>query len=316
MEKMLVKRIGEGLPDYYPNDRFNVGHIDRVSTKPGSMVYRIKIFDEAMGYRDLYAKEHRAEFSENIYEMMGLRDERLLSPRILDYFEDENIVLSEGVEGDTLTRSLLRHGFSFGISLSARTLLSCSRKMGYAIGSLQNLTNRGKQRLGDLDIYLTKEIESEEYFKTILKGDILKGIKDKVVEFKEFRTGVSQHHGDPSPHNILLKGNRVSLLDYSFQDNAKFQDPALYLVSLELMRARFGILLKDTLSKMEYVFLRAYTETANEAWGVSTWALIKTLTYLHFLLMYARRKKTIKNSFVARIDRRYLLKQVRSFENE
>jgi len=309
MEKKLVMRIGERLPGYYPKDKFSIGDIDRVSTKPGSMVYRIKILDVSKGYRDLYAKEHLPEVRENIYEMMGLKDERLLIPRILDYFEDENVVLSEGVKGDTLTKRLLRHIFSR--ERDAETLLSCSTKMGYAIGSLQNLTDRGKHRLGDLDIYLTKEIEKEDYFKTILKGDILKNIKDQVDTLKDVKTGISQYHGDPSPHNILLKDDRVSLLDYSFQDSPTFLDPALYIVSLELMRARFGILLKNPLLKMEKVFWRAYTETINERWAASNWVLIKTLIYLHFLLMYSVRKPTIKNGLVAAIDRRYLLKQIK-----
>jgi len=309
MKKSLVRRIGKGLSEYYPGDRYVVADSDRVRTKPGSMVYKVKIYSVNKGYRNLYAKEHRAEMRENIYEMMGLNDERLLMPRILDYFEDENIVLSEGVEGDTLTRSLLgAHGL---------TLLNCSRKMGYAIGTLQNLTHRGIRRLGDLDIYLTKEIGSEKYFKTILKGDLLKELKDQVEELKELKTGVSQYHGDPSPHNILLGDDRVSLLDYSFLDCPTFVDPALYIVSLELVRARFGFLLENIVVKMENVFWRAYTETTKErVSGASNWALIKTLTYLHFLLMYATRKKTIKNSLVAAIDRRYLLKQIRRYENE
>jgi len=311
MEKKLVSRIGERLPGYYPKDNFRVGDINRVSTKPGSMVYRIKILDVAKGYRDLYAKEHLAEVRENIYEMMGFKDERLLIPRILDYFEDENIVLSEGVKGDTLTKRLLRHIFS--CERDAETLLSCSTKMGYAIGSLQNLTNRGKHRLGDLDIYLTKEIEKEDYFKNILKGDILKNIKDQVDILKDVKTFISQYHGDPSPHNILLKDDRVSLLDYSFQDSPTFLDPALYIVSLELMRARFGILLKNPLLKMEKGFWRAYNETTKEMGGYKNWAFIKTLIYLHFLLMYAKRKKTIKNSLVAAWDIRYLLKQINTY---
>lgn len=165
--------------------------------------------------------------------------------------------------------------------------------------------------MGDLDIYLTKEIESEKYFKTILKRDRLKDLKDKVDELKEIRTEVSQHHGDPSPHNILLNDERVSLLDCSFMDNVTFQDPALYITSLELVRARFGLLLRKPLLKMEKVFWRAYTETTDERWAASNWALIKTLTYLHFLLMYTRRKKTIKNGLVAAIDRRYLLKKIK-----
>lgn len=317
MERMLGERIGERLPDYYPNDKFNIDGITRVKTKPRSSVYRIRIFDKAKGYQDLYAKEYREDLAPNIHEMMGLKEYHglFLMPKMLDYYDDdENIVLSEGTIGDTLTKSLLRHIFLLDRSLSTEMLLSCSRKMGYAIGSLQNLTNRGiLKKIGDLDICLITEIEEENYFKTILKKDLLKDIKDHVDKLKEIKTSMSQYHGDPSPHNILLKDDRVSLLDYSFQDSAPFLDPVLYVVSLELMHTRFGILLRNPLLKMETVFLRAYMKTTKQMWGFSAWALIKTLTYLHFLLMYAKREKTIKKTLVAATDRRYLLKQINDY---
>ena len=56
MEKMLGHRIWEGLKDYYPGDRYVVTDINRVGTKPGSMVYKVKIYSVNKGYRDLYPR--------------------------------------------------------------------------------------------------------------------------------------------------------------------------------------------------------------------------------------------------------------------
>ena len=247
--------------------------------------------------------------------MISLKDshERLLIPRIIDYYDEENILLSEGVKGETLTKSLLKHSLSLGFALNTETLLMSSRKIGQAIGVLQNLTNRGMETLGDLDIYLIKEIENEEYFKTILKKDLLKDIKAQTENLKVLKANISQHHGDPSPHNILMKDDQVHLIDYSFHVNATFLDPALYLVSLELARSRLFHAIDNTVLKMENVFLRTYAETINDDEWCFEWPLIKTLTYLHVLLMYAKRKKTIKNTLVASIDRRYLLKKINNY---
>lgn len=317
MESILREKIEQKLYQYYQDDKFVVRNINRVNTKPGSVVFRIKIFDEVKGYLDLYAKKYDEKLNSNIHEMMGLKKnhEQILIPRIIDYYDEENVVLLEGVKGNTLSKSLLYYGFSFGMALNAETLLACSRKIGHAIGYLQKLTNRGeRKKIGDLDVYLIKEIESDEYFKAALGNDFLKDIRSQVDTLKGLRTNVAQYHGDPSPHNILLKEDQVYLLDFSFQVTVTFLDPALYLVSLELMRSRFAFSLKNTVLKMEDVFLRAYAEITNEKWDDSTWALIKTLTYLHYLLMYWKRKKTIKNSLVASIDRRYLMKQINEYD--
>jgi len=312
MKLILNAKVKERLQGYYPNDKFSLCSINRVNTKPNSTVHRIRIFDKSKGYQDLYAKECQTEVAPNIHEMISLKDshERLLIPRIMDYYEEENIVLSEGVKGETLSKSLLKHSLSLGFALNTETLLMSSRKIGHAIGVLQNLTNRGTERLGDLDIYLIKEIENEEYFKTILKKDLLKDIKAQTENLKGLKTNISQYHGDPSPHNIFMKDDQVHLIDYSFHVNATFLDPALYLVSLELARSRLFHSIDDTVLKMENVFLYTYAETIKHDDWIYEWPLIKTLTYLHFLLMYAKRKKTIKNSLVASIDRRYLIKKI------
>ena len=302
MEKTIAKRVGERLQDYYPKDDLEVENVTRVGTKPGSSVYRIRLQD-----RYLYAKEYREELGGNIREFMGLDQRALLIPRIMDYYETEGLVLSEGATGDSLTMRLLKSSLSWRKS----SLIMCSRLMGHAIGSLQSQTNRGKMRIGDLDNYLIREIETEDYFKRILSRDLLVNILHQVEELKDLKTGVTQYHGDPSPHNILMRGDRVHLLDYSFQDNATFMDPALYLVSLELTRNRYGLPVREALLRMEKEFKDTYSKMTNEAYGRPIWTTIRTLTYLHFLLMYATRKRTIKNTPIGLMDSRYLLKRVR-----
>jgi len=307
MEKTIAKRVRERLPEYYPDRGYVLQDIDKIHKKPGSSVYRVRVSDKAGRSRDLYAKEHPKGFSRNIHEMMGLvaSHELFLIPRILDYKHD--FVLSEGAPGETLTRVL----FKSVLSWDKRDLIESSRKIGQAIGALQNMTTRGSHRAGDVPLYLLEEIETEDYFKTILKRELWRDVRAQAEGLKSLKTRVAQYHGDPSPHNILMKGGQISLIDYSFQDNATFVDPALYLVSLELAGYRLGLPMRETISRMDATFKRAYSRMTKENYDRPIWSIVKTLTYLHFLLMYATRGRTVKNALVGAVDRRYLLKRVK-----
>lgn len=313
----IAKRVRERLQDYYPGKDYGLKGIERVATKPGSSVYRINLFDSAQSHLEIYAKEYRGGASPNIHEIMDLTafHNLFLMPRILDYYDDYEggVLISESVHGDTLTRALFR-----GIlSTNRKNLLECSWKMGWAIGALQNMTPRGVKRVGDLDIYLIREIESEDYFKRILKKDLLTDLRDQAEELRGLKTRVAQCHGDPSPHNIIMKNGQVSLIDYSFQDNATFVDPSLYMVSLELVKNRMvGLSMNHTISLMENNFREAYSQMTKEKYNRPIWSLIKTLNYLHFLLMYATRERTIKNTLVGAVDRWYLLKKVRGYKGD
>ena len=302
MENTITNRVMEILPNHIIQD------VGQVNTKPGSSVYRVRLHSAKGEKRELYAKKYGECFNQQIHEMMELKPYHgiLLIPRILDYHD--GVLISDGIIGETLTRVMLRKV----LSTNRKSLLKCSRKVGQAIGSLQHLTKMGTIKIGDLNICMIREIESEDYFNQILEKELLKDILHNVEDLKDIKTGISQYHGDPSPHNILIRNDQVFLLDYSFQDNATFMDPSLYLVSLELMKNRIGFHMTKTISQMEKSFMEAYSEWANETYDQPTWSTIKTLTYLHFLLMYAKREKTIKKNLVSSIDRPYLLKQIRS----
>jgi len=314
MQKIISERFADKIHDYYPHDRFLVTSVNRVNTKPGSSVYKISLFDKNKGPQDLYAKKFKEKFSSNIREIMDLKQYHslFLIPRIMDFYEDETIVLSEGSTGKPLTNTLLWHMLSLGW-VNYDKLIICSRKMGHAIGSLQNQTNRGTKRVGDLDIYIINDIESNKEYNKIVDADFLKNIRAQIEDLKDLKTGVSQYHGDPSPHNILLKDYEVHLIDHSFQESATFLDPSAFIVSLELVRHRMGPTMQKTVKKMEHDFLSSYTSRTGERWENQTWNLIKTLHYLRFLLIYSYRENTIIKKLVSSIDKIYLLKKIKEY---
>lgn len=307
MEKMIAKSVRERLDTYYPGQGYILQDINRISTKPGSQVYRIRLHSVVGGGREIYAKEYPESCSQNIQEMWDMKHlhDLFLMPRMLDYVD--GFTLTEGVPGGTLTGALLR-----GIlSIDREKLIECSRKIGWAIGALQNVTTRGTKRGGDLDLYLVNEIETEDYFKRILSKDLLADLRAQAEELRGLKTRVAQCHGDPSPHNILMRDGRTYLIDYSYQDNATFLDPSLYMISLELVKNRLGGALRDIISLMEDSFREAYYQMVRESYDRPIWTTVKTLNYLHFLLMYATRHRTIKNYLVGAVDSRYLLRKVK-----
>lgn len=314
MQKIICERVADKINDYYPHDRFLLTGVNRVNTKSRSFVYKISLFDKTKGSRDLYAKKFEECFSSNIREIMDLKQYHglFLIPRIIDFYEDEMIVLSEGSTGETLTKTLLWHMLSLGM-VNFDKLIICSRKMGHAIGSLQNQTNRGTKRVGDFDIYIIKDIESNNDYNKIVDEDFLKNIRAQIDDLKDLKTGVSQYHGDPSPHNILLKDYDVHLIDHSFQESATFLDPSAFIVSLELVRNRMGPTMQKTVKRMEHDFLSSYTSRTGERWESQTWSLIKTLQYLRFLLIYSYRETTIMKNIVSSIDKKYLLKKIKEY---
>lgn len=312
MEKVLSERILGKIHDYYPHDRFLVTGVNRVNTKAKSFVYKISLFDKNKGPQDLYAKKFNEKFSSNIREIMGLKQYHslFLIPRIIDFYEDETIVLSEGSTGKPLTRTLLCHMLSLGL-VNFKQLITCSRKMGNAIGSLHNQTNRGVKRLGDQDLYLINDLGSNNDYNKIVDAAVLKNIRNQVDDLKDLKTSVSQYHADPSPHNILLKGDEVHLIDHSFQEASTLLDPSSFIVSLELARHRMGPTMQKTVKKMEHEFLNSYTSRTGERWESQAWNLIKIVQYLRFLLVYSYRETTPMKTLVSTIDKIYLLKKVR-----
>jgi tRNA A-37 threonylcarbamoyl transferase component Bud32 len=158
-----------------------------------------------------------------------------------------------------------------------------------------------------------EQFESEEYVKEVLGTQLWTDVRPSIEQLKDTKTMLAQFHGDPSPHNIILRGNDVFLLDFCYQTNAVFLDPVLFIVSLDLMRARLPFVLNSTITQMKTIFLRAYGEATNETWDRKIWSLFEFLTYLHVLLKYETRHKSLKNYIVASLDKRYILNKIRNF---
>jgi tRNA A-37 threonylcarbamoyl transferase component Bud32 len=286
-----------------------------VKTKPHSFVFNVLLVNSDGEHEEIYIKQFKPGIKSGLREIINLKTDwdQILTPRIIDYFEGDNVVLFEGVKGDTLSKNLLLNSYRLSGNARESQLFECARKMGKAIGLLQKLTEKGSQKIGESNIFIVEQYESEEYVKEVLGTQLWTDVRPSIEQLKDTKTTLAQFHGDPSPHNIILRGNDVFLLDFCYQTNAVFLDPVLFIVSLDLMRARLPFVLNSTITQMKTIFLRAYGEATNETWDRKIWSLFEFLTYLHVLLKYETRHKSLKNYIVASLDKRYILNKIRNF---
>ncbi len=315
MELDLREKIDENIDKYFPGKNFSISSITRVKTKPHSFVFNALLVNSDGEHEEIYIKQFGPEIKPGLNEIINLKTEwdQILTPRIIDYFEGDNLVIFEGVQGDTLSKNLLLNSYRLSGNARESRLFECARKMGNAIGHLQSLTEKGSKKIGESNIFIIEQYESEEYVKEILGTQSWTEMRPSVEQLKDVETTLAQFHGDPCPHNIILKGDDVFLLDFCYQTNAVFLDPVLFIVSLDLMRARLPFVLNSTITRMKTIFLKAYGEATNETWDRDVWSLFEFLTYLHVLLKYETRHKSLKNYIVASVDKRYILNKIRNF---
>ena len=315
MELDLREKIDRNIEKYFPGKNYSISSFTRVKTKPHSFVYNALLVNSDGEHEEIYVKQYGPEIKPGLTEIIDLKTDwdQILTPRIIDYFEGDNVVLFEGVQGDTLSKSLLLNNYRLSGNARESRLFECARNMGNAIGHLQRLTEKGSKKIGELNIFIVEQYESEDYVKEILGTQSWNEMRPSIEQLKDMKTKLAQFHGDPSPHNIILKGDDVFLLDFGYKTNAVFLDPVLFIVSLDLMRARLPFALNSTITQMKTIFLRAYGEATHETWDKDVWSLFEFLTYLHVLMKYQTRHKSLKNYIVASVDKRYILNKIRNF---
>ena len=315
MEINLRHKIERNIENYFPGKNFSLKSVTQVTTKPKSYVYNALIVNSKGEHKKIYIKKIGDNKKNGLNEILNLKDdwEKILTPRIIDYFEEDNVVLSQGVNGDTLSKNLLLYSFRLGGKVRETRLVECAEKIGKAIGFLHRSTEKGSGKIGEMNIYLVEQFETTEYFRKILGNNSWSKIQKRVESLKNETTKLVQFHGDLSPHNILLNKEDVFLLDFSYLYNAIFLDPVLFTVSLELMRGRFPLLLDSIISKMKKEFINSYQMASNEVWDKDTWMIFELLAFLHILLKYETRIKNIKNNIVAMTDKRYIMNKINSF---
>ena len=206
MELDLREKIDRNIEKYFPGKNYSISSFTRVKTKPHSFVYNALLVNSDGEHEEIYVKQYGPEIKPGLTEIIDLKTDwdQILTPRIIDYFEGDNVVLFEGVQGDTLSKSLLLNNYRLSGNARESRLFECARNMGNAIGHLQRLTEKGSKKIGELNIFIVEQYESEDYVKEILGTQSWNEMRPSIEQLKDMKTKLAQFHGDPSPHNIIL----------------------------------------------------------------------------------------------------------------
>lgn len=298
MKPLLRRRIENNLDEYFPDQDVSIKNIRRIKTVRSIVFRYVLIFPHEE--KTIYLKKFHPSRRDNIQEFIGLEKYwgRLLFPKIIDFFEDECVVVQEGVRGSTMSRNILFHTDEKG-------LVANSGKIGEALNLLQEITAKGTRRMGDLNRQFIGEVKSSRYLDELLGSYVMFKIRRLIATIENIETRVSQIHGDPTPHNILLNGDEAYLLDYSFIDGSEFEDPLNFVIALELNK-NVSFVSDTILFEMSDKFLKSFDEV-----GELLWSKLKIIKYAHLLNVFHRRKKNLKRIYVSWMNKKYMIKEIK-----
>ncbi|RLI32449.1 hypothetical protein DRO56_03485, partial [Candidatus Bathyarchaeota archaeon] len=271
------------------------------------------VFENNFKINELYVKILGKGVKEQVLEIKKLNESGVLTlvPRIVDFFEDLNAVVMERVKGYAFSKALFFYTLPVISSLYEDRILGYMRKIGSELGRLHRFTKKGMLRIGDMNLSLITEVKSSPYLCTLIGADLFESIQNKVEEIENERVPFVQIHRDPTPHNILVNGDDVFLVDFAFRLGASFEDTLAFSTGLELMENRLPFFSKFLLEKMKYLFFNHYEKSFHFPFEGNFWILLKLLRTLQQLIVYRRRSKNLKRYVIECIDKRYLLKRVK-----
>jgi len=313
MESILRDKIEKNLKIYFPNQDFIIKKVRRIKTWSTLVLYCDLLEDDGKE-KKIFLKKIHPNSKELVFEFLKIKEywNYLLTPRILDFFVDENMVVYDGIKGNTLSKNMFYYIFQIRKSSSKKKFFKTATKMGTAIGYLQNLTKKRKEKIINMNTLLINRIESNEQIYKLIGKECEIKIKHFIDFIKDLEIWVSQVHRDPTPHNIYLYNDEVYLLDFAFQNGAIFEDPLCFMASLDLMRNRIPFFPKSIISKMKENFYKAYIDITQEHLEEPFLNSLKILRYLELIIMYGKRKKNIKRHFVENLDRKNMLKEIKN----
>lgn len=220
-------------------DRVEILEIKRTATYNKSsynVLYRIKISEEVQEIRasasEQLSKKANFQLLEFIYQH-GFDAGNLLIAKPLGYFEDENVMFYENIEGKPLMIELTedKNVLIPKIKLCAGILKKMHGlpKPEVDLWDANNFFEFKKLERGALQIYYPEVARQLD--------NLISQIRTKIDKNKT----LSFCHGDYNPNNLIINRDKIYVLDFdlvSFID--KEYDLANFVDQLQIMTKRFG----------------------------------------------------------------------------
>jgi hypothetical protein len=218
-------------------------------------------------------------------------------PRPLDFFHDINAMLTEKIEGVSLSRLLKKENSLFASSDTISYLNSLMKDCGkffkiyYGLNPVEKKSplpeNLFYELFGKIELhyeYLSSRAmiqkKTNEMFVKYIDIDKAKDrINSHIFE-------LVKHHGDPRVGNFIVNGNNITILDFNFKayDNIIHSDISTYLMSLDILSLRPKNFLFNfsNIKLFKEAFLKGYFTSLSEITALD-WFLIYTCKISHTL---------------------------------
>lgn len=299
----IEEEIKRRIEEYYPNKDYKLRKIKKIKIRLRPPIFKCDL----SGNKQLFVKIFPETIDESVIEQRKSEYENHIPiQKTLDFFQDINAVVIEGVKGWKLSNMLIMTPFPVLKQFYKNQLNFYMAKIGKSIGNLQRLSTKGYERLGNLEInlILREKIGNELFTK----------INNKLDGVKEMKIPVTRTHGDLAPHNILVSKGEIYFIDLDYYNGFDFcfRDPFTFSVGLELIlnRLYFGAKLFQMLND---TFYTAYKENFPFQLDEKLLKLLRLLEYCRYLACYENIKKY---DFVGIINMKYITKRIKEMTLE
>lgn len=299
----IEKKIKRKIKEYYPNRNYKLRKIKKIQIRLRPPIFRCDLD----GNKQLFVKIFPKTVDESVIEQRKSEYENYIPiQKTLDFFQDINAVVVEGVKGRKLSNILIIQSFPLLREFYKNQLNLYMTKIGNAIGNLQRLNTKRYERLGNLEIdpILREKIGNELFIKINNKLDDVKGLK----------IPVTRSFGDPAPHNILISKEEIYFIDLDYYKSFDFcfRDLLTFSVGLELSlnKLYFGAKLFQVLND---IFYRAYKERYPSQLDENLLKLLRLKEYCDYLACHENMKKY---DFMGFISIKYLTKCIKKIDSE
>jgi len=247
------------------------------------------------------APKREYEMLKMLYENSTMVERRYFVPRPFDHFDDVRTILIEKVEGTKLTGLIREENKIF--SRDSRTMLeSFMKKCGDCLKIIHAITSTGKSVTLSSEIFhdLFHKIQTN-YGYLIGRNVIVNRIREtfqNLIEkarekIKQTEFPLVRQHGDYYLGNILVRGEDLIILDFSFtRENIIYHDLSRFLISLDFLNPyphNFFFNFKNI-----HIFKKRFLE--------GYFAEVSDITNMDWLLLYLYNIKNILRHWLRRYD--------------
>lgn len=294
----IEKEIKRKIEEYYPNKDYKLRKIKKIKIRLRPPIFKCNLSEN----KQFFVKIFPETIDESVIEQRKSEYEyHIPIQKTLDFFQDINAVVIEGVKGRKLSNMLIIPSLPLFKQFYRNQLNLYMAKIGNAIGNLQRLNTKRYERLDNLEInpILRKKIGNELFIK----------INNKLDDIKEMKILVVRTHGDLAPHNILVSKSEICFIDLDYYNGFDFcfRDPLTFSVGLELILNRFYFGTK-LFQMLNYTFYTAYKERFPSQLDENLLKLLRLREYCRYLACYENMKKY---DFIGFINVKYITKRIK-----